>query len=312
MRWRRARALAVAIALGGLGAGCGGSENGEAVRPEAAGWERVASMSQRRSYIAAAELAGLIYTAGGMVGETGRPLATFSRYDPRADEWTTLPQLPDPTRAAAAAGLGDEIYVVGGTTAEGDTAAVWAWDGKRWRARAPLPVPRFNHVVVTLGGRLYSLGGLDGRGRLTEEVYAYERARDRWTLATRLPRPNHAFGAVAFRGELWTIGGRRGNEILDDVWIWNPRTGRWRRGPTLPRPMELLGTAVAGDRIHAVWESVYQVYDASTGTWSQGPHTKVTRHALEAFALDGRLYAIGGCTTGLRDSPVVERLVLPG
>jgi hypothetical protein len=77
--------------------------------------------------------------------------------------------------------------------------------------------------------------------------------------------------------------------------------------------MELLGAAVAGDEIHAVWESVYQVYDASRGTWRQGPHTRVTRHALEAFVVDGVLYAIGGCTTALRDSPVVERLALaPG
>jgi hypothetical protein len=36
----------------------------------------------------------------------------------------------------------------------------------------------------------------------------------------------------------------------------------------------------------------------------------VPRHALEAFAVAGSLYAVGGCTTALRDSPVVERLRL--
>jgi hypothetical protein len=71
--------------------------------------------------------------------------------------------------------------------------------------------------------------------------------------------------------------------------------------------MELLGAAVAGDEIHAVWESVYQIYDASTGGWRQGPRPLVTRHALEAFHVDGALFTIGGCTTALVDSPVVER-----
>jgi hypothetical protein len=36
----------------------------------------------------------------------------------------------------------------------------------------------------------------------------------------------------------------------------------------------------------------------------------VTRHALQAFALGGSLYAVGGCTTALRDSTIVERLRL--
>jgi hypothetical protein len=79
----------------------------------------------------------------------------------------------------------------------------------------------------------------------------------------------------------------------------------------MPTPMELVGAAVAGDEIHAVWESTYQIYDASTGRWRQGPTPLVTRHALEAFAIAGRLYTVGGCTTALKDSPVVERLDLP-
>lgn len=33
----------------------------------------------------------------------------------------------------------------------------------------------------------------------------------------------------------------------------------------------------------------------------------MTRHALAAFAVDGVLWTVGGCTTALRDSPVVER-----
>jgi hypothetical protein len=74
--------------------------------------------------------------------------------------------------------------------------------------------------------------------------------------------------------------------------------------------MELLGAAVAGDEIHAVWESVYQWYDASQGRWQRGPTPLVTRHALQAFTANGVLYTVGGCTTALRDSPIVEKLAL--
>ena len=304
------RALAVALAALCVGAATGALAAGGPAAPDA-GWERVASLSQRRSYIAAAELGGRIYAAGGMVGETGRPLATVSRYDPGRDAWRTLTPLPEATRAAAAAALGGRIVVAGGTTAAGNVATVLTLDprARAWRRLAPLPAARFNHRLVALGGRLYALGGFV-RGRERRDVYVYDPATDRWRSGTPLPRPVHAFGAVAFRGELWVVGGRRGERVLREVWILDPRTGRWRAGPAMPKPMELLGLAATGDTLHAVWESTYQVYDRARGRWRAGPVPLVTRHALQAFAIDGSLYTVGGCTTALRDSQVVERLSL--
>jgi hypothetical protein len=292
-----AAALAAVIAS----SGCGGGE-------EEAEWTLARAMSQRRSYVAAAELGGRIYVAGGMVGETGRPLATFARYDPATDSWTTLEQLPEPTRAAAAATLGGTFYVVGGTTERGNTGRVYAWDGHGWRERAPMRARRFNHSAVAVAGRLFVLGGLDDAGRESRDVFVYDPRRNLWSRARSLPRPLHAFGAVAFRGEIWVVGGRSGDEVVSGVLVYDPRSDRWRAGPRLPEPMELLGAAVAGDEIHAVWESVYRIYDAGSGAWRDGPRPLVTRHALKAFHVGGALYTVGGCTTALQDSSVVERI----
>ena len=106
------RAL-VGIAALAAGLLVGGSADVDGVAAERT-WERVASMSQRRSYVAAAELAGRIYAAGGLVGATGRPLATVSRYDPGRDAWTTLAPLPEPRAGAGAAGHDGALYVIGG------------------------------------------------------------------------------------------------------------------------------------------------------------------------------------------------------
>jgi hypothetical protein len=294
--------------------GCAGSEEpaGTGTRDVrvGTGWERVASMSQRRSYIAAAQVGRYVYAAGGMVGETGRPLATVARYDAPEDRWETLRPLPVATRAAAAAAVNGVVYVVGGTTAAGNTRAVWAWNGVSWRPKAPLPEPRFNHAAVAVGSGIFVLGGFAG-GREHDDVFVYDTQADRWRRARPLPRPVHAFGAVALGSEIWMIGGRRGEHPLREVWILDPSgEGRWRRGPAMPKPMELLGAAVVNDQIHAVWEDVYQVYDASERRWTQGPRPLVTRHGLEVFYAGGALYTVGGCTTALRDSPVVERLTL--
>jgi hypothetical protein len=291
-----------------IGVSCSGG--GEPERAEAGEWTYGRAMSSRRSYIAAAQVGSDVYVAGGMVGETGRPLATFQRYDTRQDEWTTLTQLPVPTRAAAAAAIDGVIYVIGGTTPAGNTTNVWAWQGGAWKRKAPLPAPRFNHAAVAVGTRIWVLGGF-ADGEEHDDVFVYDTQADLWRRSRPLPRPTHAFGAVALGAEIWVVGGRRGERVLPEVWILDTSgSGAWRRGPTMPKPMELLGAAVVEDRIHAVWESVYQIYDVSERRWRQGPRPLVTRHALKAFAAGGSLYTLGGCTTALRDSPIVERLAL--
>jgi N-acetylneuraminic acid mutarotase len=289
-----------------------GTLGDRAEEAQAAPWELAQPMSQRRSYIAAAEIGGKIYAGGGMVGETGRPLDVVARYDPETDTWETLRRLPEPVRAAAGTAVDGVFYVIGGTTEDGNTADVNAYDpdSDMWSPRAPLPEPRFNHAAVELDGKIYVLGGyLEGEER--RDVFVYDPDTNSWSEGPELPIPNHAFDAVAVDGEIWMIGGRRGDEILHDVWILNPDTGKWREGPTMPEPMELLGADVAGDEIHAVWESTYQVYDKATGEWTSGPRSLVTRHGLQTFYVDGVLFTVGGCTTRLVDSPIVERRVLP-
>jgi N-acetylneuraminic acid mutarotase len=152
---------------------------------------------------------------------------------------------------------------------------------------------------------IYAMGGYSGAEEHAD-VFVYDPATDSWSPGTPLPAPNHTFGAVVFQGEIWAIGGRRGAEILRNVWIYNPETKKWRPGPTMPKPMELVGAAATENEIHAIWEGTYQIYDARTGAWRAGPRPLVTRHGLKAFAIGGTLYTVGGCTTDLHDSQVVE------
>jgi Kelch motif len=238
-----------------------------------------------------------------MVGETGRPLDLLARYDPDADSWETLHRVPEAVRAGAAAAVDGVLYVIGGTTAEGNSRAVYAYDPAtdEWSERAPLPEPRFNHAALALDGKVYVLGGFH-EGEERDDVFVYDPATDQWSEGPSLPFANHAFDAVSFRGEIWMIGGRLDDDILRDVWILNPATGEWREGPTMPEPMELLGAAVAGDEIHAVWESTYQIYDAESGTWSPGPRSLVTRHGLQTFYVDSALFTVGGSATARSSS----------
>src|SRR5262245_10587528 len=86
-------------------------------------------------------------------------LATMGRWETRA------PALSERSEVAGVA-VGDRIYVVGGLTATGVTAAVQEYDpaDNRWTARAPLPQPIHHPAAAALGGRLYVIGGFVVRG----------------------------------------------------------------------------------------------------------------------------------------------------
>jgi Kelch motif len=301
---RRVAALVAAAVL----AGCGGGDDEPERRAAATDWRFAPPMANRRSYVAAAELGGKIYVAGGMVGNSGRHLDRFQVFDPHTSVWTTLPRLPEPVRAGAGAALQGAVFVLGGTTPDGGGRQVFAYEPRlrRWLRHDSLPRVLYNHAAVSTGDRIYVLGGYDTKGAELRTVFwSGPRVRG-WRASAPLPRPVHAFGAIVFRGEIWVLGGRRGELRLREVWIFDPTSNRWRAGPAMPKPMELLGATVVGDEIHAVWERTYQIYDASEGRWREGPPPLVARHALSLFHVGGSLYAVGGCTTKLRDTAVVE------
>lgn len=274
-------------------------------------------MLHRRSYTASAQIGGKIYVATGMVGNTGRPLDLFERFDPATASWSSLTPAPASFSAAAGAALGNRMYVVGGNGAAGDKDAngrqVYVYDvgSRHWSRVASLPATRTNLAAVALGGKIYAVGGLDPF-HATSTVFVYDPAHNQWSRAARLPEALHAVAAVAFHGEIWAIGGRDlAGTVTHRVWIYNAGRNRWRAGPRMPTPMETAGAAVAGDEIHVVLESVTLTYDARTRRWSRGPSLEVPRHALAVYAVDGILYAIGGCIAPqLEDSAVVEQLRL--
>jgi N-acetylneuraminic acid mutarotase len=312
---RTAAVAAAAILL----AGCGGSSGGGGGGATESAWSFAPTMPHRRSYTASAQIGGDIYVAAGMVGNTGRSLNIFERFDPGSGTWTSLPFVPSAFSAAAGAALGDRMYVVGGNDiaenrkARVDGRQVFAYDvgSKRWTSLAPMPAARTNLAAVAIDGRLYALGGLDPV-HPTRTVFVYDPARNRWAQAAPLPEALHALAAVAFHGRIWVIGGQdRSGTATRHVWIYDPKSDRWQAGPRLPVPLETAGAAVVGDRIDVVLESVYLVYDPTSARWRRGPSLEVPRHALAVYAADGTLYALGGCVTPqLEDSAVVEKIAV--
>ena len=295
--------LAAAFAVTALACGGGGGD-------EAAAWSFGPHMTHRRSYPASAEIGGKIYVAAGMVGETGKPLDFLERFDPEQDQWTSLTPLPRKFSAAAGASLDGRLWVIGGDNSpEADGRQVYSYDAAsdRWREEARLPVTRMNLAAVTYKGKIYAIGGLDP-AHPTKTVFVYDPATKRWSPGTPMPVALHAHAASVYRDEIWVVGGRdRTVARQRGVWIYNVGDDRWRRGPSLPEPMDTLSTSVSDGRLHALVDDHYFIYDGER--WERGPKLTRPRHALAVYTIGDTLWAVGGCLyPQLQDSTVVEKI----
>src|SRR3954464_6400656 len=305
MRGPAAAALGAVAGAGGLvclaAAASGGSSAG-AAEP----WRTSAPMPERRSYFAAAEIAGDVYVTGGMVGASGKYVLRLQRFDPERRSWTREPDLPAPSRAGAGAAYKGRLVVAGGQTPSGVSRRVYAYDPrtKHWTNAPRLPQPRYNAAAASLGGKLYVAGGVRTIDPL-RTVFVFDGKR--WGTTAPLPRPLHTQALVPYRGELWSIGGfDTAGDPVRSVFVYSPKTKRWRRGPTLRAPVAMVGAAAAGGKLYAVSEFVFESYASNRGCRA-APALPVPRHALGLFASAGRLWAIGGCVVPeLADSRVVE------
>jgi hypothetical protein len=66
-------------------------------------------MPSARTEVAVAEVGGRIYVIGGFRGERELEI-----YDPSTDRWSRGALIPRPLHHAAAVGLNDKLYVIGG------------------------------------------------------------------------------------------------------------------------------------------------------------------------------------------------------
>jgi N-acetylneuraminic acid mutarotase len=215
---------------------------------------------QKSSMPGAARDAAICFTIGSKIYVGGGAGKDFYSYDPAADRWTKLADIPG-VAAYRAFGAGFAIGELGyiGFGYDGDGSSVtlkndlWQYDpaADRWTRKAGFPgVPRDGVTAFAVDGKAYVGGGSDNQV-LYDDFYQYDPAADRWTQKHSLPT-----GAVIFQGT-FTIG--------SDAYI--------------------VGGAGASE------SADFYRYDAEGDTWQQlAPFPGSLRQAAVAFSLDGKGY----------------------
>jgi non-specific serine/threonine protein kinase len=273
-----------------------------------------------RTEVASAVVKGKILVVGGFLAD-GSSTGRADLYDPVADRWTRLPDLPVAVNHALAASDGRRVYVVGGYSDGRAERAAHVLENGRWRKLPPLPAPRAAGGAAVVAGKLYVVGGTFARGRLARETLVFDPAARRWREAAGLPTPREHLGVAAFAGRVYALGGRTAgfDTNLSALEVFDPRSGRWRSLPDVPSPRGGTGLAAAAGRLVSVGgeaptgtiASVY-AYDVRARRWARLADLPTPRHGLGVEAVGRRVSAIaGGPEPGLTVSGANEALALP-
>ncbi len=163
-----------------------------------------------------------VYKLGGMqaTNDAGqspqlRSLASAARFDPQANRWEPVTDLPEARSSHQAVIVGRTLYVLGGwALAGGMYDSTWSStmlsadldQGKlEWKAtEVPFQVRAFG--LVAHAGKLYALGGLTPESS-TDDVQVYDLASRTWSKGPALPEGNMTIRGAVWRSALYANGG---------------------------------------------------------------------------------------------------------
>ena len=295
-------------------------------------WVKLAPFPEPAEELLGASANGRLYVFCGLA-PGWKPIGMVYEYDPGADRWTKKNTMPLASHHVAFTEYRGKIYAFGGFVLPPSGPAAWvpidnAWEydpsGDTWRALAPLPTKRGSPVAVTVGDRMYVVGGAvtgpkeaavhPARAHYsTGAVEEYDPATNSWRSRAALPTPrNHATAGVV-NGKVYVIGGRVGGAFVSSgssnvgvVEEYDPAADLWGAPKArMPSARSAIASGVLGGRIYVTGgegqddRSMFtfralEAYDPATNTWAALPSMPVSRHGLAGGVVGNRLHMVSG------------------
>ncbi|ALO98729.1 galactose oxidase [Streptomyces hygroscopicus subsp. limoneus] len=170
-----------------------------------------------------------------------------------------------------------------------------------WTTTADYPTVVMDNGAATIGGKVYSVGGVDGQF-ITAKSYVYDPGTQQWATLPDMSVAREAPQAVAFGGKLYVFGGWSPTGTgAEKTAIYDPSTGTWTTGADNPQPMAGAGASVLDGKIYLVGGCSYacgstgvEVYDPVANTWSSAHTYPQSTSWLGCGGLAHQLYCAGG------------------
>lgn len=180
-----------------------------------------------------------------------------------------------------------------------------------WTDITDYPANVMDNSVVTLDGKVYSIGGGNGSASTTKN-YAYDPVAQTWTGIADLPGARNAMTVGVVSGKIVATGGWASAGPDSATWVYDPAADSWTEVADNPAPRSAAGQAVVGGKLYAVGGCTTSActpmandvvrYDLATDTWETLPDYPKS----VAFASCGGIAGVVYCTGG-NDGAVAQK-----
>ena len=217
--------------------------------------------------------------------------------------WQELADLPTARSGLAVAVYENQIYAIGGETAQGVTGVMEQYDAASdtWITLTPKPVPVADINAAVIGGKIYIPGGRLVSGGMTDIFESYDPRRDQWERRAPLPAAFSGYALVAFEGKLYVFGGWDGQKFLACVYEYDPDQDKWIERMPMPTARGFAGAAIAGGKIYVIGGTageqalaVNEEYLPERDTWSRRAPLPEGRYAIGVASIADIIHVVGG------------------
>jgi hypothetical protein len=167
--------------------------------------------------------------------------------------------------------------------------------------------------IAVIGGDAYLVGGTTEVTRSpgerlllmpSDRLTRFDPQTGDYTDLAPVPEPLNHMGVVAYRGQLYALGGygkRVDAHTGKRFYRYDPRSDRWSRMPDMPRPRAAMAVGVVGHTLIVAGGARDRVpvaetyaFDFRSGRWSRLPDMGSRREHVGDAVVGGKLYVLGG------------------
>ena len=165
-------------------------------------WE-TAAKGPKRQGLALIAHGDKLYRIGGFEARNAEgeehdlwSVADCAAFSTTTGTWEANIDMPVARSSFDAVLVDDKIYVVGGWKMQGERDSVWRDDAYAldasnssagWKPIAKPPFKRRALGVGTRDGKVYAVGGMQPKGKVTTQTAVYDPSSDRWSEGPKLP-----------------------------------------------------------------------------------------------------------------------------
>lgn len=191
-------------------------------------WFELASMTEARKDFVMLSIGKCLYAIGGQ--DENILISSVECFQVARNEWESRTPLSNALYCGAGAECNGTLYVSGGQQFDGFTNKLMAYDpeSSQWSAKSPMLMPRGNHIMEAVHGRLFVLGGNTedayGFSNPVEPIEMYNPETDQWT---RCQNQSHLLireaGSCIFESRIYIVGGIDGDHYYTDkIYCYDP------------------------------------------------------------------------------------------